>query len=329
MRNLLIGLGLILLALGAYLYFNNKPEGTVAPQAIAFAAEDVSLITKVTMQSRGGEAIELKKSNDQWIVNGEYPAFQPFMDVFLGETLAKIKVKGPAPDAARENVIREMVASAIKVDIYHEDKLVQSYYVGGPTPDLKGTYVHMKGSDKPYIAYIPGFEGFITPKFNLVEREWLDRSVFDLRAEEISSIHMINNEDPSKSYSIERTSSGFQMTPVVSGFSQQAAKSYFALFSFKNFEGYPDYLTAQAQDSVIASTPLQILRVETLDGKSQVLRVYRKAKQGINTLTDRSGNFITYDPERYFATFSGFDKLVTIQEYTFGQILAHPGEFTE
>lgn len=329
MKKLIIGSIALIALIVVYLLLERRNDSGVQIEDVDFAVEEASKIDRILMSDRSENKVELAKNElGVWMVNDEYPAFQKRIDIFLNETLSDIKVKGPVAKTAKENVIRSMISNSIKVDLYSGDSKVKSYYVGDHTPDMKGTYLHMEGSESPYIGYIPGHEGYIQPLFNLVDKLWFDPSIFDYNADSIKTVEVIYTEDLSKSFKLEKDGENFKIEPPLPNFSQQAAKSYFALFSFKNFEGYADYLSTEVKDSIQKSFPMIKVLVEDIEGNRKELNVFPKGKPGDFSLKDDKGNVLAHDPERYYATFTGFDQLVTIQEYTFGKILAQHSDFT-
>lgn len=327
---MLWGILALALVLGIYLLLNRKKEGAVTTELAEFSVDDTEKISKVRIHDRSGEGVELKKDEDGiWWVNAKYPAFKPYMDLFLNKTLKRIKVKGPVAKTAKDNVIRSMASQAIKVEIFEGDKAILSYYLGDHTPDMKGTYMHLEGAETPFITYIPGFDGYISPKFSLNEEDWFSHSIFDYTPESIRQISLINHRDSSSSFVLKKHGGAYVLEPNNGGrLGQQQAKSYFALFKFKNFEGYPDYLSSEQEDSILNSKPMITLKVLDAMDNERVLKVYPKGGES-NTLVDQKGNVLTYDPERYFASFTGFDRLVTIQEYTFGKLFAKHSDFLE
>ena len=69
-----------------------------------------------------------------------------------------------------------MTARALKVELYAGDELVKQYYVGYETEDSEGTYMLLtdlesgKNYDQPYACFIPGFKGFLNPRFIVKKR---------------------------------------------------------------------------------------------------------------------------------------------------------------
>ena len=325
MKRLIIGL-IALIALIAIYFAVQKEDNGIPIEEVNFAVENIDKVDRIVLQDRSGTKLELlKERSDLWWVNGEYPAFTPFVDLFMTKTLSRIQLKGPVPKAAKDNVIRNMVGNAIKVEIYEGGAMVKSYYVGEHTPDMKGTYLHIEGSETPYIGYIPGFDGYITPKYNLNAKEWFNRSIFDYSVDSIVSINLEYKNNPEYSFKLSKDGDSYAIEPSLN-LSTQAAKSYFALYNFKNFEGYADYLDQATKDSIKRSEPVLLITVKDIAGISKELKIYKKGSDS-EGLKDSKGNLLAYDPERYFATFTGFDKLVTVQEYTFGKLFAKHSEF--
>lgn len=329
MKRLIIG-SIALVVLIVVYFLLEAREGTgVAIEEVEFAVENIEKIDKIQMSDRSGKEVSLAKdAAGRWMVDEEYPAFNKRVQLFLEETIQDIEVKGPVAKTARDNVIRSMISNSIKVDIYNGNDLMRSYYVGDHTPDMKGTYMHMEGSESPYISYIPGHEGYIQPLFNLEPKLWYDPSIFDYSPDSIRSVEVIYMDDLERSFKLSREGEDFSIEPALASLSQQAAKSYFALFGFKNYEGFAEYLSTDMKDSIKQSFPLIKVLVEDVEGERKELNIFPKGKEGDLSLTDENGNVLAYDPERYYATFTGFDHLVTIQEYTFGKILAKRKDFS-
>jgi hypothetical protein len=141
-----------------------------------------------------------------------------------------------------------------------------------------------------------------------------------------SRLFIIRNSN--ESFQIYQIDSSYSIKPKISSFSQSAARSYFSLFSFKNFEGYANYLDQEQKDSIKNATPFISIKVTPYVGKSIQLKLHRKGSfQMGNSLYDKRGQLILEDTERYFATFTNFPFLVTVQEYTMGKLLVKRSYF--
>ncbi len=318
-----IGIVLFLaIAIGAYFVLTKNKYKNSATSVANFAVENVEDVDRITLKDREGNLVDLTKKGNDWFVNNNQKAFAPVMDIFLNETLAKIKIKGPVPKTARNNVIQLMVGNAVHVKVYANDEVIKDYYVGAANTDQTGTYIHIEGASTPYVSFIPGEPGILLPKFPTDAQEWYSKSIFDYKPLEMQSIDVENLENPNESFKLVRKDSAFSMLNADAGVNPNAVKSYFSLFSFKNFEGYAPYLAQSTKDSIKAQPPFMKITVTDNNNTKTTLNVYRKGSfSGDQTLIDKNGNVIVEDVERYFATFTGFDRLVTIQDYTFKKIL--------
>ena len=322
MKKYLWILAVVVIGFGAYIFLKNGNSEAQLRDVTNFAISDIEAVDQIKMKNRQGDEVILKKIDNKWYVNGDQLAFEPKVNQFLNKTLAKIRIKGPVQKSARENVIRSMVGDSKHIVIYSDNEVIRDYYVGRAVQNQKGSYIHLKGSDVPYIAHILGLIGVIGPQFSCKSEDWLNRTIFDYAPEEITQIEVENNEIPSESFVLNREDSIFQISPPIAGFTQSAARSYFSLFKFKNFEGFAPYLKQSSKDSIKQTKPFMRITLILKTGDQKSINIYRKTSQdGDNTLTDKKGHTIVEDTERYFATFSGFDRLVTIQEYTFGKLI--------
>ncbi|MEY2923913.1 MAG: hypothetical protein RLZZ337_453 [Bacteroidota bacterium] len=318
---------LALAAIGTYYYVNKSEPQTITTIDTSFAISNTESVDKIRLSDRENNEVILTKEGDQWMVNGVYPAFMPVVDLFLNETINKVRIKGPAAKASHDNIIRYMLVKSVHCEIYQDGKKTKDYYVGGSNTDETGTYVHLTGAKTPYIAYIPGFKGIITPKYSTDARDWYSKTIFDYDIEQIGSIEVTNYAEPNESFKLIQSDGTFIMQPP-GPISQQAAKSYFALFKFKNFEGYAPYLKPETKDSIRRQPPFMEIAVTSKQGKTTKLALRRKGDfDGNQTLHDKKGDVIVGDVERYFATFTGMDSLVTVQDYVFGKIITSKSLF--
>ena len=70
------------------------------------------------------------------------------------------------------SVIKTLASEGVKVELYTQNKkLYKTFYIGGETADFLGTYMIMEGAKKAYVIHIPGFNGFLTPRFNIDGRK--------------------------------------------------------------------------------------------------------------------------------------------------------------
>ena len=115
-----------------------------------------------------------------------------------------MKIKYPVSESMHNSVIKELATQGVKLELYSGDKfLKKTIYIGGETADFLGTYMMIDGSDKAYVMHIPGFNGFLSPRFNIDGRKvtsqiWRSRKVF--KGSMIDSLRMEFHDEPTKNF---------------------------------------------------------------------------------------------------------------------------------
>ena len=305
-------------------YYNKQ---TSEKDRVSFDVQQVNEIDKIFLSNRMDGHILLEKKKDKWTVNGKYEVFPPAIDLFLNETVRKIRVKGTVPLAARDNVIAAMASTATKVEIYAGGEPVKIYYVGQPTSDLTGTYMYLEGSPDPYITHIPGFEGYLSSRYPMDIREWMNKVIFDYKAEDIQAVEVNYPADVNSSFTISRSEKqgDFDVSVAENAPSEAlnyaAVKSYFGLFKFKYCEGFVDFENNKL-DSILRSRPYCTISVTDKKNNIRRLRVYlREAGERSHGLTDKNGNRLTTDPSRYNAVMNDDRQVMVIQDMVFSPIM--------
>src|SRR5690606_20976229 len=140
-----------------------------------------------------GNSALIKREKGGWTVNDKYRCrSEGILNLF--ECIKNVEVKSPVSKEARDNVLRHMAAHAVKVELYSGKKLVKQYYVGHETPDGESSYMLLtnlstgKNYDDPYVCFIPGFYGYLMPRYIVNENDWRDRVVVDFIPPQMKSI---------------------------------------------------------------------------------------------------------------------------------------------
>jgi hypothetical protein len=321
---------LLLVGISAYYALSSSTGESGLRDEAKFAIENTEDISRIRMKDRDGKIVDLKREEDHWMVNDTFKAYYEYVDLLLDKALPKIRILGPVSKTAQKNVIRQMVGKSIHVQIYDkEGEVMRDYYVGGGNPDMTSTYLHINGSNTPYLANILGSPGLLEARFSTNPKDWYDREIFDYKAEDLQTVTVTNALAPTESFTLSRKDSTYRITPPLAGLSQSAARSYFALFSYINYEGFADYLTEVAKDSIMNSAPFLTITTRTVTGEEKSMRLYEKKGGSDNSLYDRNGDPIVEDTERYFAKISSYPFLVTVQHYVMGKLIAKRRYFTE
>ncbi len=326
---------LILMALltGLFLLKDMKQDDTSENKVRSFHVERPEEVQLIFMTDRTGDKqIYLRKQeNGSWTVNDEYPASKKRVDFLLNETMANLKVQGPAPKAAVDNVISYMSINGIKVEVYTEnlDNPELTYTVGNTTPSQLGTYFKLPNDNTPMIIQIPGFDGFVNSRYSLELDDWISRRVFASTKEEIKSVS-VNYPDSAKNFKLSKTASGnIDFTSEITDVNNGAVKSYLNLFERLNFETYVYTTSDSLKDSLLQAIPFCTIRVESTNRGVDELQFYtKKSHDKMHGLYDKDGNKLAHDPSRFYALYNKMDRVLIVQDYTFGKVLQTASNFS-
>ncbi|MFM9943973.1 MAG: DUF4340 domain-containing protein [Bacteroidia bacterium] len=326
---------LILLVGGVAAWFFLKPNttGTSDKSKTDFAIKNTEQITKIFISNKQEGNVLLEKKNGIWMVNGKYEASKPFMEFFLLETLKKIRVAGPVPLPARQNVIASMATMATKVEIYKGNEIDKVYYVGQPTSDMTGTYMYLEGSKDPYITHVPGFDGFLSTRYPVTEKEWVSKVVMDFKPEDINAVDINFPDNINESFTITRKghTNDFDITSSQTSRDGKpnyaAVKSYFGMFVNKTCESFID-LTPLKIDSIKKTKPFCVITLTDKKDRIHKLTVYkRESSERDHGVYDNKGNRLAYDPSRLNAFLNNDKRVMVIQDIVFNSIMIKYSDF--
>ena len=166
-----------------------------------FSIENINEIDKVFLSDRKGNNIVLKKDEDSWFINERFKVRKDAINTLL-TTINEVEVQRPVSNTAYNNVIKQLATTGVKVEIYYKNN-IKTYTVGGSTSDHLGTYMLMEDGKNPYVVHIPGFNGFLSPRYGIQGYEldinnWRDNTVFEIDSENIKEISLKNYDNQNK-----------------------------------------------------------------------------------------------------------------------------------
>ncbi len=329
-KNIKILLVLVLLAGVAYFFISRKPWNTTHTERKDFAITDTANISKIFLADRKNNKVLMEKDeNGYWKINGSIPADVQKVNL-LKATIHDVEVRNPITEKEFNNVVANLASNAIKAEFYQGDKLIKIIYIGEATPDGTGTYMMIEGSNTPFVTHIPGFVGYLTPRFLTNAVKWKDKLVFNFTEDIISVIKVHYPSDDKLGFSIENSvqplvkSGNNILLDADNGF----VKYYLSSFGGLYLEAYDDDMSESSRDSIIKRIPYCILEVKTKNELSKKLTVYLK---GIDNRTkeryDDEGNILPYDRDKYFALVDDEKEIAYIQDYNFGRLFKTADDF--
>ncbi len=294
---------LVIVAFAIYLVKSKGSGSSLSDRVKDFSIEDTASISKVIITEKTGRILTLdKQENGIWVVNQNFRARKDVVGVLL-ETLKRVELKSPVNRTMRENVVKQIATSASKVQVYQDGKLRKVFYVGGATSDGTGTFMMLENAEDPFTVHIPGFDGYLSIRFNTDEKVWRDRELFRYSPENIDVIKIGYPQNPEASFMLKlegrqyarlTNAKGDTATQIDAKFLQDYLLNYFDMQYESEISLRPGL-----KDSVLIAPNLQAsILVFDKKGKENKAHFYERYFNGREFAP--TGNEAEYDYERYF-----------------------------
>lgn len=329
----------LILAVITVVLILGRSSNTFRTSSSDFAIADTSTVTKIFMSDKNNNSIKLvRMPNGKWMLNDQYPALKFNVELML-KTMTDIQVKAPVALAAHNTIVKHLAVSGVKVEVYQmvyridflgirmfrHEKLAKVYYIGGATPDNQASYALMEDSEEPFIIYLPGLRGFVSPRFSTIEKYWRDLNVFRCPIENIRSVKIEVLDNPSYSYEVYVKNGRFQQfistdnNKPLENLDTLKVLNFLSGFRTLNFEAFLNDMDKHTKDSVLSSRPFIVITLTDTSSKIKSITTFHK----LNTrgLKDFKGRVLPYDPERLYALVNDGKDFVLIQYFTFDKVL--------
>jgi hypothetical protein len=241
-----------------------------------------------------------------------------------------MQIQMPIPATMHNTAIGILASRGIKTEIYAGDKIIKTIYVGSETPDKTGTFMMLEGDNDAYSIHIPGFVGYLTPRFFITEIKWRDKLVFNYEAADIALLEIAYSKNKQESFTYEKSLFEQEKSLKSEAGAKIAADTQqvkILLHSFQNkyVEGYYDdsTFTQSERDSLFRLTPYCSIKLQSVQGKLHQLTFYEKpVGDRTKDRYDALGNERSIDPEKFYVRIDDINQIASIQEYAFRKIFA-------
>jgi hypothetical protein len=323
---------LLLLLTGVLTLFILKNKTTTLKKELRdFAIEDTASITKIFMVDKEKNKILLERQPDNsWTVNEKFKARQDLVNLLL-ETFFGMEVKYPVPHSSFNTEIKRLSNQSTKVEVYAGERLLKTYYVGGPTQSHTGTFMLLKGSSVPMVVELPGFLGYLTPRFRTMELAWRTNSIFNYAYPQIKSVQVEYPETPEKSFKIENENNHYKLIRLqdrqeITNFDTLAIKEFIARFKNINYDHIMTSLPKPLIDSMNHAKPLMVYTVVDVKGRIRTIRNYKKL-QDKDTPKASLPNMPKYDLDNMYGYIPQDSIWVMVQYYVFDPLTKTISDF--
>ncbi len=318
-RYTLIVILLLLAILYVFNYSKNWKTVTIASEDIALA--DTAAVDHIFLADKSGHTIDLvKQTNNEWKVNGHFLVDPGKINLLLA-TIHDMRVQRPIDESQHNTIIADLSSRGIKVECYSKGENTKTFYIGSETGDKIGTFYYEATQKEPLIVHIPGFVGYLTPRFIIQELKWKDKLVFDDDQNSISSIQVQYPMNSALSFEIKNNSL-FDEKHTQMPTDSNRIKHYLNSFKGLYHEAYLDFATPAQIDSIKKTSPFcSILLVRKNKQQTQLRLYFKKADKRTKAQFDENNQPNETDPERFWGIVDDESELVSIQTFNFGKII--------
>ena len=323
-KNTLSILLMSILAVTAVFLVTKYQNSTLKEELSDFAVNDTAAIDKIFLSDKDGYKLLLeRKATNLWMVNKNFEARPDAIKILL-ETITQIRVKAPVGRASFNNVVKKLAVKSTKVEIYQKGQLVKTYYVGGTTEDFMGNYMMIENSSAPFIMHIPGFEGYLYPRYYAMPELWRSTAFYRYRANDIKNIKYVNTQNPKISWELNQEQGYITIKDYIGNeikqFDTLKAREFLTQFYNINCEGYVKDIEPERKDSILNSKPRSIFTIVPTVGNTKELKCF--TKKLIAETFDMNGKLMDVDVDRFYGIINNDKKdLLLLQNFVFDNLM--------
>ena len=303
---------LFLLVIISSIYLINNENKKIKKEAEKkFSIENINEIDKVFLSDRKGNNLVLEKNDDSWFINERFKVRKDAINTLL-TTINEVEVQRPVSNTAYNNIIKQLATTGVKVEIYYKNN-IKTYTVGGSTSDHLGTYMLMEDGDNPYVVHIPGFNGFLSPRYGIQGYEldinnWRDNTLFEIDSENINEVSLYNYKNKKESFKIiNKPLRLLNNDSVSTNYNIDKIIEYFNLFSKIECERYKGFDVDLTNERHLYKLNIKY------KNNDDILDVYSFSKRNNNK------NQSEPNVERFYARLNN-GEVMLIQKYVFNKV---------
>lgn len=183
---------------------------------------------------------------------------------------------------------------------------------------------------EPFITHIPGFDGYLTLRFNTNAALWKDKIIFKYFPEQISIIEIVYPNRPKESFRLRLEGrdyvglSNFAGDTAKANINADFLRNYLNNYANIQFENVADPKKIPLEEVMIEENFLASITVYDKEGKSKKVELYKRYFDGLNFLP-RSGEY-DFDRDRMFMRM-GPNTVYNVQYFVFNKLIVTYKDF--
>ena len=141
-------------------------------------------------------------------------------------------------------------------------------------------------TDYQFIMFIPGFNGYLTTRFDIMEKDWRSKNIFSLNPRMITEAKVIDPHSADSSFTLSlkdstysiQTSNGKTLSRIDFG----KLHNFLIGFGNTNYEMIFEKMPSTFKDSLLKAGPFKIIEVRSFTGELKQVSLYRKIFTGVS-----------------------------------------------
>jgi hypothetical protein len=245
----------------------------------SFASKPHMEITRIEFLEQG-KKLSLEKTAENWVINKKTEARKSGI-LFILRILREIEIKSPLSADLFKSEITDKGIEPVKIRVFENRKLIKSFLVYKTSSNIYGNIMKIREKSKPFIVYVPGYDGDIGSAFTLNELFWQPYTVFNFLPSEIESVSFENIADTSSSFLITCRNHHFALSDrnrELTGWDSALVQRYLSYFVWIPFEKWALEMGEEEKKMVESQQPLCRISVTTSQGKKSILTLWEKMK---------------------------------------------------
>ena len=298
---------LIILGITAYLFERGevREQQGASPKAVIFPVFKTEQAAAIEIKTRGKTVSLIKKDNWMVALNGDYyPADKGEVENIF-KTLNNMQRENVVSTDPNKYPLFELdPVNGVEVKISRSDHTpLAHFFVGKNGPDLISTYIRI-GGEKDVLL----LSGMIKPAFDKELKDWRDKTIFNLKAEDIAKIDTIS---PPKKVSLKKDDKGNweMVVPEKAKVKKDVIEGMVNTLATLKAYDFEDGADLQACGLISPSTKIQI----TMKDNSTLSLLIGKEKDSSKRYAKREDNPTVF----------------LVQNFDLGPILKEPAELQE
>ena len=276
-RRFIVLMALIGLSLLLHFVLQGR-KSTISPD-ISFAVADTAAVDKIVIHQKEHNNT-LTKLDSGWVVNDKFKADPQIMRVLLS-VLHRVRISRGSAKAQEENIVGKLRDNGNKVEIYHGNQLMESFYSGGNATKTTAYFMDDKNKNAvPYVVGLPGYDSYVSGIFEIPEIDWRDRLIFASSWRSIKKLSMEYPKNPGDQFIIQFDFNFLKM-PGISRLDTTKMMNYLQQFQYFQADRFVANDQEKDYDSLRHTVPFAILSIEDIDHKkSHQITFYPKPNNG-------------------------------------------------